>query len=204
MKLASVSVTAILVVTCLSVSCEAFAGKIFMANSQENAKASAHESPIQDRRTVLRTGAAVVAGFCLTNPAQAFDNRIGELFPQLKGKPYGASTPVPKGVGDGDALKTCPSSEEGCILVLCMPCATCGTDWHFCCKRWHARPPTVSALLCRRRTRSTISLRSSSARIQSRRWRIWWRQPRIIPRVRARSTEEVTPSFFAVRCLVFT
>jgi uncharacterized protein (DUF1499 family) len=66
------------------------------------------------RRALLVAGGVLVTQVAAAGPAAAFENRVAgiELVPGLKGKPYGASTPVPAGVGDAGQLRGCPSTEE--------------------------------------------------------------------------------------------
>jgi len=78
----------------------------------DDTQSIAVESSRIQRRVLFQVGATVFVGGAIRSPAEAFENRIGQLFPQLKGRPYGASTPVPQGVGTGDSLKGCPSTEE--------------------------------------------------------------------------------------------
>ena len=66
------------------------------------------------RRAVLLAGGLALGHLAAgAPPALAFENRKQgvELFPQLKGVPYGANTPVPAGVGLGAELRGCPSTE---------------------------------------------------------------------------------------------
>lgn len=51
------------------------------------------------RRAFLKVAGAAVFGLGAANGASAFENRIGELLPSLKGVPYGENTPQPKMVG---------------------------------------------------------------------------------------------------------
>lgn len=66
------------------------------------------------RRALLLTAGGIALGqLAGVQVGQAFENRKAgvELFPSLNGVPYGASTPVPAGVGQGSELVGCPSTE---------------------------------------------------------------------------------------------
>ena len=66
------------------------------------------------RRVFLHfIGAAILSSS--TSSADAFENRIGEMNPLLKGVPYGANTPQPRmvgGVGELSASMVCVPSEQ--------------------------------------------------------------------------------------------
>lgn len=66
------------------------------------------------RRALLLAGGVLAGQVAAVGPAAAFENRVVgvDLVPGLKGKPYGASTPVPAGVGEAAQLRGCPSTEE--------------------------------------------------------------------------------------------
>lgn len=66
------------------------------------------------RRALLLAGGLLAGHAVAAGPAAAFENRAAgvELVPALKGTPYGATTPVPSGVGEGGKLRGCPSTEE--------------------------------------------------------------------------------------------
>jgi hypothetical protein len=66
------------------------------------------------RRALLFAGGIALGQLAGVQVGQAFENRKAgvELFPSLNGVPYGASTPVPAGVGQGSDLVGCPSTER--------------------------------------------------------------------------------------------
>jgi hypothetical protein len=61
---------------------------------------SAETEEATGRRGFLKAAGAAVVGLGAAKGASAFDNRIGDLLPSLKGVPYGANTPQPKMVGE--------------------------------------------------------------------------------------------------------
>ena len=72
------------------------------------------EAAPSSRRALLLAGGLLAGHAAAAGPAAAFENRVAgvELVPALKGTPYGATTPVPSGVGEGSKLRGCPSTEE--------------------------------------------------------------------------------------------
>lgn len=74
-----------------------------------------HAAASSRRALLLRGSGIALVQLAASEPAAAFGNRVPgeELFPQLKGKPYGSNTPMPAGVGEGTRLRGCPSTEEG-------------------------------------------------------------------------------------------
>ena len=61
---------------------------------------SAEAEEATGRRGFLKAAGAAVVGLGAAKGASAFDNRVGDLLPSLKGVPYGANTPQPKMVGE--------------------------------------------------------------------------------------------------------
>ena len=86
---------------------EAFTGDLTCLASATNKAVSC------PRRALLLTAGGIALGQITgVQVGQAFENRKAgvELFPSLNGVPYGASTPVPSGVGQGRDLVGCPST----------------------------------------------------------------------------------------------